>query len=70
MLVLSRNQNEEIEIDASHMPVGTDGKIRIVVVEAKHGRTRLGFDAHRSITVNRREVADRITNDPPTRRAG
>lgn len=68
MLVLSRNQNEEIEIDASH--ISGSGKIRLVVVEAKAGRVRLGFDADKSIAVNRREVADRMRNDPPHKRAG
>lgn len=70
MLVLQRNQNEEIVIRPGDLPKGADGTIRVLVVEAKHGRVRLGFEAHRDTKVNRREVDDRMVNDPPTRRAG
>jgi carbon storage regulator len=49
MLVLSRNLGEEIVID---------GHIRIVVVEVKRNRIRLGICAPRSVSVDRKEIHD------------
>ena len=58
MLVLSRRVGEEIVID---------GQIRIVVVEAKGNRIRLGICAPPSVTVNRKEVHIRLgIGSPPS----
>lgn len=51
MLVLSRKKNESIVI-------GDD--IRIVVVEIRGDKVRLGVEAPRSVPVHRREVYDAI----------
>lgn len=55
MLVLSRKRNEFIEID--------DGKIRIVVVEIRGDKVRLGIDAPKEVVVHRREVAEAIRRE-------
>jgi carbon storage regulator len=51
MLVLNRRTNESIII-------GHD--IRIVVVEIREDKVRLGVEAPREVTVHRKEVYDRI----------
>lgn len=52
MLVLARKKNEEIVIDG--------GRIRIVVVEIRGDKVRLGIEAPEDVSVHRREVQDRI----------
>jgi carbon storage regulator len=54
MLVLSRKVGETICI-------GQD--IRVVVVEIRGDKIRLGIDAPKDITVHRQEVADAIARD-------
>ena len=51
MLVLSRKKNESIVIDDN---------IRIVVVEIRGDKVRLGVEAPREVPVHRREVYDAI----------
>ena len=51
MLVLSRKKDESILIA---------GNIRIVVVEVRGDKVRLGIEAPREITVHREEVAEAI----------
>jgi carbon storage regulator len=51
MLVLSRKKNEGIVFD---------GPGRVVVVEVRGDKVRLGFEADRSVTVHREEVAAAI----------
>ena len=70
MLVLTRGVSEVIEIDPRQCPVDERGLVRVMVVSVDGGRVRLGVDADRRISVNRKEVVDRIKNDPPHRRAG
>jgi len=52
MLVLSRKKDDVIVID--------NGKIRIVVVDIQGDKVRLGIDAPREISVDRKEVYDAI----------
>lgn len=52
MLVLSRKKGEAIVIG--------DGSIRIVVIEIREGKVRLGFQAPPEVTVHRQEVYDAI----------
>jgi carbon storage regulator len=54
MLVLSRKKNESIIID---------DQIRIVVVEVRGDKVRLGIEAPRDIPVHRQEVHDAIATD-------
>ena len=54
MLVLSRKLSEEIIIN---------GNIRVVVIEVRGDKVRLGIDAPRNIPVHRREVADAIAKE-------
>jgi carbon storage regulator len=51
MLVLSRKKNEGIVFD---------GPGRVVVVDIHGDKVRLGFEAERSVTVHREEVAAAI----------
>lgn len=51
MLVLSRKKNEVIVIG---------GNIRVMVIEVRGDKVRLGIDAPRDCTVHRQEVADAI----------
>jgi carbon storage regulator len=51
MLVLSRKKNESIVID---------NDIKIVVVEIRGDKVRLGVEAPREVPVHRREVYDAI----------
>ena len=52
MLVLSRHVNEGITV------TDADGNVvlEVVVVELSQGRVKIGFNAERSITVDRNEV--------------
>ena len=54
MLVLSRHKGEVIVIGDN---------IKIVVVEIKGDKVRLGIDAPKEVTVHRKEVWDKINND-------
>lgn len=54
MLVLTRKTNEAICIGDN---------IEIVVLEAHGSRVRLGFRAPKNVSIQRREVADRIQHD-------
>jgi len=51
MLVLSRKRNEELVID---------GNIRLIVVEIRGDRVRLGIDAPKDVIVMRKEVLQAI----------
>ena len=51
-MVLSRKKGEAIVIG--------DGSIRIVVIEIREGKVRLGFQAPPEVTVHRQEVYDAI----------
>jgi carbon storage regulator len=52
MLVLTRRMNEEI--------VMAGGLVRLVVVEIRGDKVRLGIEAPKEMSVHRREVYDRI----------
>jgi carbon storage regulator len=56
MLVLSRKKNESIVIN---------NDIRIVVVEIRGDKVRLGVEAPREVPVHRREVYDAIQRGAP-----
>ena len=49
MLVLSRKKNESIRI-------GTEGEIKITVIEIRGDKVRLGIQADESIPVHREEI--------------
>ena len=53
MLVLSRKRNQQIVI-------GKDAGIKLVVVEIRGDKVRLGIDAPPEVPVHRREVYDAI----------
>jgi carbon storage regulator len=53
MLCLSRRKDEEIVI-------GKEGEIRIVVIEIRGDKIRLGIEAPKDVPVHRREVYDAI----------
>ncbi len=48
MLAISRNDGEKVMIDG--------GRIVIQVVKSIHGRTKLGIEAPKDVTVDREEV--------------
>ena len=54
MLVLSRKKNESIVIN---------NDIKIVVVEIRGDKVRLGIDAPRDVTVHREEIYDAIKRE-------
>lgn len=64
MLVFSRRRNEEVEItlptDPEELAKLAGHIIRVRYVETLRGQARLGFEADRSIDIDRKEVADRI----------
>lgn len=51
MLVLSRKTNESIIID---------GRIKVVIVEVRGDKVRLGIEAPKEMPVHREEVAEAI----------
>lgn len=55
MLVLSRKKDEEIVIG--------DGLIRIVVIEVRGDKVRIGIEAPKDVPVHRREVHDAIIRE-------
>jgi carbon storage regulator len=57
MLVLSRKRNESIVID---------DRIKIVVVEIRGDKVRLGVEAPREVPVHRQEVYDAIKRQAST----
>ena len=50
MLVLSRKKNEGIVIS------GSDGPVRVIVIEAEKGKVRLGIEAPKGRTIIREEL--------------
>lgn len=56
MLVLSRKKNESIVIN---------NEIKIVVVEIRGDKVRLGVEAPRDVPVHRQEVYDAIMRNQP-----
>ena len=55
MLVLSRRRSEEIVLNG--------GEIIIQVVQIKGGAVRIGVTAPDNVSVNRREIHDRIARE-------
>ena len=53
MLVLSRKKNEAVVVA---------GNIRIVVVEVRGDKVRLGIEAPKDVPVHRQEIYDAIQN--------
>jgi carbon storage regulator len=62
MLVLSRREREDIIVTTAD---GT--RVRIAVIEIRHDRVRLGFEAPDDTTINRLELQERIDAGEPTR---
>ena len=63
MLVLTRQRDEAIIIDHPA------GPIEITVVDIRGDKVRLGFDADRSIRINRKEILEE-NHERSHRRAG
>ena len=59
MLVLTRKKDEAIMINDT---------IRLVVVEIRGDKVRLGIDAPKDVSVHRQEVYDQIRRDSATDR--
>lgn len=59
MLCLSLHRSQSIVID---------GHIVVTVVEIRGDKVRLGIDAPKDVSVNRKEVEDAIRRDGSTRR--
>lgn len=58
MLVLSRKQHEGITIA---------GDIKVVIVEIRGDKVRLGIDCHTDLSVHRDEVQQRVDGESPVR---
>jgi carbon storage regulator len=54
MLVLTRQPDEGCVI--TFPPSATEQRVRVVVVDVRGDRTRLGFEAEREIAIHRDEV--------------
>jgi len=65
MLVLTRKKGEKIVVRTPHGEV-----IVITLGEHQHGRTKVGIDAPRDVTVHRWEVDVAIHGPPATEPAG
>lgn len=54
MLVLTRREGEEVIIN---VPASSEPQlVRLVVVKADRGRAKIGFDADRTVSIDRLEV--------------
>jgi carbon storage regulator CsrA len=60
MLVLSRKSAEAVVIGGFE---GFERTIKVIVIEIKNGRVRLGFEADSDVPVNRWEVWERICGE-------
>lgn len=63
MLVLSRRRNEAIIIDPRNCPTDENGLIKIIIVELRGDKARLGIEADPKIPVHRQEVYDAIQRE-------
>ena len=61
MLVLSRKKSEQVIITVP--PSAETRTVSMMVVEIRGDKVRVGFDADRDITINRKEVADAIERE-------
>jgi len=59
MLVLSRKENESIDIEGGF----ANGGVTICVVEIRGDKVRLGIDAPKELSVHRREVEIKISRE-------
>jgi carbon storage regulator len=55
VLVLSRSESQKVDI--------ADGQIVVTVLEIRGKLVRLGFEAPDSVSINRREVTERLDKD-------
>ena len=60
MLVLSRKPLEAVAVGGAD---GVEHLLKVTVLEIKHGRVRLGFEAPAQIPVHRWEIWERIHSD-------
>ena len=63
MLILSREKDESIVIDTTKCPVDELGLIRILVVDVRGPKVRLGIDAPKAMPCHRQEVFDMIDRE-------
>lgn len=61
MLVLSRKEGESIVIG--------DGDLRIMVLEVRGNKVRLGIEAHQGVKIHRQEIWEEIHRRPYSRPA-
>lgn len=59
MLCLSRLKNQYIDIAGG----AENGGVTICVLDIRGDKVRLAFDAHKDITIHRREVQRRVDRD-------
>jgi carbon storage regulator len=60
MLVISRKKNEKIIIDPREIPMDAQGLIKIVIVDLRGDKARLGIEAPKGVPVHRQEVFEAI----------
>lgn len=63
MLVLSRcvDQSVEITVPACSVPQ----KIKVMVIEVRADKARIGFEAHKSIMIHREEIQRIVDEEGP-----
>lgn len=64
MLCLSRLKNQYIDIAGG----AENGGVTICVLDIRGDKVRLAFDAHKDITIRRREVQNRIEREAAAER--
>lgn len=66
MLVLTRKPREAVVVGGTN---GFERLLKVTVLEIKHGRVRLGFEAAADVPIHRGEIWQRIQNgELPERR--
>lgn len=63
ILVLSRKVDEVIEITVPACAVPQ--KIKIMIIEIRADKSRIGFDAHKSIMIHRAEIQRLVDEEGP-----
>ena len=63
MLILSRKADEVVEITVPACSVPQ--KIKVMIIEVRADKARIGFDAHKSIMINRSEIQRLVDVEGP-----
>ena len=65
MLILTRKPLEAVAVGGI---AGSQRPLKVTVLEIKHGKVKLGFEASAEVPVHRWEIWERLRNNEPPRR--